>query len=73
MGMCYKPSFENILVGFCDTNYVGDKLERKNANENYTFFGDNLISWSNKRHCTISLYTTEVEYISTTSCNNQQL
>ena len=62
-----------MLVGFCDADYVGDRIERKSTSGNCQFLGDNLISWASKRQATIVLSTTEAEYISAASCCTQQL
>ena len=32
------------LVGFCDADYAGDRIERKSTSGNCQFLGDNLIS-----------------------------
>jgi len=51
------------LVGFCDADYTGDRIERKSTSENCQFLGENLISWASKRQATIAMSTVEVEYI----------
>nr|XP_027193500.1 uncharacterized protein LOC113788178 [Cicer arietinum] len=69
----YKISPKYKLSGYCDSNYVGDKLEKKNTSGNFTFLGDNLISWSSERQSTIVMLTTKVEYISAADCSSQLL
>lgn len=68
---------ENIkkykLVGFCNADYVGDKLKKKSTNESCQFLGDNLISWSNKKQSTIALSTIETEYIVASGCTTHIL
>ena len=61
------------LVGFCDADYVGDRIERKSTSGNCQFLDNNLISWASKRQATIALSTTEAEYISAASCCTQLL
>jgi len=61
------------LVGFCNADYVGDKIERKSTNGNCQCLGENLISWASKRQATIAMSTTEAEYISAASCCTQLL
>nr|XP_027190458.1 uncharacterized protein LOC113786651 [Cicer arietinum] len=51
----YKKSSKYKLGGYCDSDYTGDKLERKSTNGNNIFLGDNLISWSNKRQNIIAM------------------
>jgi len=61
------------LVGFCDADYAGDRIERKSTTVNYQFLGENLISWASKRQATIAMSTAEAEYISAASCYTQLL
>jgi len=61
------------LVGFCDADYAGDRIERKSTSGNYQFLGENSISWASKRQATIVMSTAEAEYISVASCCTQLL
>ncbi|XP_050885297.1 secreted RxLR effector protein 161-like [Lathyrus oleraceus] len=73
LGLCYRKSKYYKLVGYCDADYTGDKLERKRTSGSCQFLGDNLISWSSKRQSTIALSTAEAEYIVIFECNTQML
>ncbi|WJX88387.1 hypothetical protein P8452_70484 [Trifolium repens] len=73
LGLLYKKSLDSKLVGFCDADYAGDKIERKSTNGNCQFIGENLISWASKRQTTIALSTAEAEYISAAKCCTQLL
>jgi len=61
------------LVGFCDADYAGDRIERKSTSGNCQFLGENLISWASKRQATIAMSMTEAEYILAASCYTQLL
>jgi len=61
------------LIGFCDADYVGDRIERKSTSGNCQFLGENIISWASKRQATIAMSTAEVKYISAASCCTQIL
>jgi len=61
------------LIGFCDADYAGDRIERKSTNGNCQFLGENLISWASKRQATIAMSTAEAGYISAASCCTQLL
>jgi len=61
------------LIGFCDADYVGDRIERKSTSGNCQFLGENLISWASKIQATIAMSTAEVEYITAASCCTQLL
>ncbi|KAK2382406.1 putative mitochondrial protein [Trifolium repens] len=73
LGLLYKKSLDSKLVGFCDADYAGDKIERKSTSGNCQFIGENLISWASKRQTTIALSTAEAEYISAAKCCTQLL
>jgi len=47
------------LIGFCDADYAGDRIERKSTSGNCQFLGENLISWASKRQATIAMSTAE--------------
>lgn len=69
--MFIKKSLDYKLVGFCDVDYVGDRIARKSTSGNCQFIGENLISWASKRHATITLSTVEAQYISAAKCCTQ--
>ncbi|KAK2445742.1 putative mitochondrial protein [Trifolium repens] len=73
LGLLYKKSLDSKLVGFCDADYAGDKIERKSTSGNCQFICENLISWASKRQTTIALSTAEAEYISAAKCCTQLL
>ena len=68
LGLLYRKSLYYQLVGFCDADHAGDRIERKSTSRNYQFLGENLISWASKRQATIVMSTVEAEYISAASC-----
>ncbi|KAK2359506.1 putative mitochondrial protein [Trifolium repens] len=73
IGLLYQKSNDYKLIGFCDADYAGDRVERKSTSGNCQFIGENLISWASKRQTTIAMSTTEAEYISAAKCCTQLL
>lgn len=59
LGLFYRKSQDYKLVGYCNADYVEDRLETKSISGNCQFLGDNLISWSSKRQSRITLSTAE--------------
>jgi len=47
------------LVGFCNADYAGDRIERKLTSGNCLFLGENLIARASKRQETIAMSTAE--------------
>ncbi|WJX12733.1 hypothetical protein P8452_03195 [Trifolium repens] len=73
IGLLYQKSNDYKLIGFCDADYAGDRIERKSTSGNCQFIGENLISWASKRQTTIAMSTAEAEYISAAKCCTQLL
>lgn len=61
------------LVGYSNSNYAGDKVDRKSTLGTCQFLGRSLVCWSSKKQNSISLFTAETEYISTRPCCAQLL
>ena len=59
------------LVSYIDESWVGRNDDRRSTSGANVFLGDCLVSWSSKKQSSISLSTSEVEYITTTSCCTQ--
>ena len=73
LGLFYRKSSDYSLVGYCDADFAGDRVERKSTSGSCQFLGENLISWSSKRQSTIALSTAEAEYIAAAGCSTQML
>ncbi|GAU32209.1 hypothetical protein TSUD_277890 [Trifolium subterraneum] len=60
-----KPTgHKGNLIGFCDSDWCGDQVERKST-MGYVFkLFDSPISWSSKKQTVVALSTCEAEYIS---------
>ncbi|KAK2389835.1 hypothetical protein QL285_063397 [Trifolium repens] len=71
IGLLYQKSNDYMLIGLCDADYAGDKIERKSTSGNCQFIGENLISWASKRQTTTAMSTAEAEYISAAKCCTQ--
>ena len=47
------------LVGYSDSDYAGDKVDRKSTSGTCQFLGRSLVSWSSKKQNSLSLSTDE--------------
>lgn len=60
--LVYKCN-SNLLLGYCDANWGGDLKDRRSTTGYCFKFADCLISWSSKKQASVSLSSTESEYI----------
>ena len=72
-GIWYPKGSSFNLVGYSDSDYAGDKVDRKSTLGTCQFLGRSLVSWSSKKQNFISIYIVEVEYIVAGSCCVQLL
>ena len=61
------------LVGFSYSDWAGNADGRKSTIGGCFYVGANLVTWMNKKQNSVSLSTTEAEYIATGSCCSQLL
>ncbi|CAM8886635.1 unnamed protein product [Rhodiola kirilowii] len=50
------------IVGYCDADCVGDRVDRKSTTGFCTFIGGNLVTWKSKKQKVISCSSAEAEY-----------
>lgn len=72
-GLCYPKGSSFNLVGYLDSDYAGDKVDRKSTSNTYQYLGRSLVCWSSRKKNSISLSTIETKYIFTSSCCAQFL
>ena len=62
MGVSIKGHTDSTLVCYSDSDWAGCKDTRRSTGGFCTMLGSNVISWSAKRHDTVSKSSTEAEY-----------
>ena len=69
LGLIYdnKQRFKVSLVGYSDSDYVGDLNDRKSTSGMIFFLGNMPISWNSQKHKIVSLSSCEAEYIALTT------
>lgn len=71
-GLTYFRTDKPIqLITYTDADWGSDKTDRKSVSGSATYFGKNLISWSSKKQCTVSLSSAEAEYIAAASATTE--
>ncbi|XP_013601088.1 PREDICTED: uncharacterized mitochondrial protein AtMg00810-like [Brassica oleracea var. oleracea] len=62
MGISMTAGTDSTLVSYSDSDWAGCKATRRSTGGLCTLLGSNVISWSAKRHDTVSKSSTEAEY-----------
>lgn len=73
MGLVYEKDGGNILNGFCDSDWAGDKDTRRSTSGYCFYIGGAAISWSSKKQKTIALSSAEAEYKAATTAVGEAL
>jgi hypothetical protein len=69
----YPKHCDFTLVGYTDADYAGYLVDRKSTSGMAQFLGPCLVSWGSRKQNSISLSTTEAEYIAAAACCTQLL
>jgi hypothetical protein len=72
-GLWYPRNHNFQLSVYSDADWANCVDERKSTSGGTFFLGDSLVSWLSKKQGSISLSTTEAEYIAAATCCNQVL
>jgi hypothetical protein len=72
-GLWYPKGSSFSLSGYTDSDWAGDKDDRKSTSGACQFLGRSLVCWSSKKQNCISLSTAEAEYVAAASCCTQLL
>ncbi|WVZ93359.1 hypothetical protein U9M48_039346 [Paspalum notatum var. saurae] len=73
LGLWYSSGSSLSLRGFSDVDHTGCRIDRKSTSGTCQLLGTSLVSWSSRKQASISLSTTEAEYIAAASCCSQLL
>src|ERR1700722_20223865 len=72
-GLWYPRDTDLTLHAYTDANWAGSVDDRKRTSGGAFFMGSKLVSWYNKKQCSIALSTAEVEYVAAASYYTQLL
>ncbi|WVZ80561.1 LOW QUALITY PROTEIN: hypothetical protein U9M48_028029 [Paspalum notatum var. saurae] len=73
LGLWYSSGSSLSLRGFSDADHLGCRIDRKSTSGTCQLLGTSLFSWSSRKQASVSLSTTEAEYIAAASCCSQLL
>ena len=68
LGLWYPKSKNFELIGFCDADYIGDKIDRRSISVICCFLRNSLVSWTSKKQSTIALSIAEPGDMAASSC-----
>jgi hypothetical protein len=61
-GLCFTKFGSMLLSAFSDADWAGNPDDRRSTGGYTIFLGNNLVSWSSRKHPTVSRSSTEAEY-----------
>ncbi|WVZ75651.1 LOW QUALITY PROTEIN: hypothetical protein U9M48_023686 [Paspalum notatum var. saurae] len=73
LGLWCSSCSSLFLRGFSDADHAGCRIDRKSTSGTCQLLGTSLVSWSSRKQASVSLSTTEAEYIAAASCCSQLL
>ncbi|XP_019100962.1 PREDICTED: uncharacterized protein LOC109132942 [Camelina sativa] len=50
------------IVGYCDADWAGDRVDRRSTTNYCTFIGGNMVNWKTKKQKVVACSTAEAEY-----------
>lgn len=72
-GLFYKRERKSDLFGFTDSDYAGDLDDKRSTSGHVFMLGTGAVSWSSKKQTSVTLSTTETEFVAATSCSCQAI
>ena len=73
MGFSIKKNSDLELIGFTDSDWEGDRTDRKSTLGYVFMLAEGPISWLSKKQSAIALSSTEAEYIGAVNAATQRL
>lgn len=72
-GIHYSPNYKFELVGYTDSDWASS-MEDQKSTSSYVFSLDSrVVSWSSKKHATVTLSSIEAEYIAAAAASCQAI
>nr|XP_016479378.1 PREDICTED: uncharacterized mitochondrial protein AtMg00810-like [Nicotiana tabacum] len=72
-GILYKKEGKSELIGFTDSDFAGDKEDRKSTPGYVFMLGSGAVSWCSKKQPIVTSSTTEAEFVAATVCATQAI
>ncbi|XP_071051333.1 uncharacterized protein [Onthophagus taurus] len=59
----YKKESGDVVDGFSDSDWAGDKSDRKSTSGVVVFYGTNIVTWNSRKQSCVALSTAEAEFV----------
>jgi len=73
LGIVYGISGSSNLIGYSDSDYASDKLDRKSILGYCYMLGEGPVSWISRKQKSVATSTTEAEYMALSTCAKEGL
>ena len=69
--LTFRAPKELVPVSYCDSNYATDPNDRKSVSGMIHTIGGTIVNWASKKQSTVTLSSTEAEYIALSDCSKE--
>ena len=69
--LTFRAPSRLIPISYCDSNYATDAEDRKSISGMIHTIGGTIVNWSCKKQATVTLSSTEAEYIALSECSKE--
>jgi hypothetical protein len=73
LSLCYPSQGQVVLSGYSDSDHAGDHQDRKSTSGYVFMVGNCCVSWRSVKQTTVSISSTEAEYIALSTCAQEAL
>ena len=73
LGIVYNASGSSDLIGYSDSDYALDRLDRKSILGYCFMLGEGPVSWMSRKQKSVATSTTEAEYMAMSTCAKEGL
>ena len=68
LGVTHKPSKKMVLTGFVDSDWAGERHDRKSVSGYIIYFNDSPLVYRTKKQTVVALSSMEAEYMALSQC-----